>query len=308
MISDGQKRKINIPVRTVVRIELKDANGSQWATADVTERSEHGIGLSLRKPMQPGSAITVRGKLGSNMSEVQRQAKVISCLEQSDGTFQAGLEFLDLNEAGHDQPCPNNPTGETYSRDASQPVPAAQLELDCYEVMQLSPNADSETVERVYRILAQRYHPDNVETGNAEIFIQLTEAYRILGNPEARAGYDAGYRRTKTLQWKIFDQAEAATGREGEKRKREGILELLYAQHLHDPEEAGISIHSLEQFLGCPREHLKVALWYLREKGFIQRTDNGRYSITLAGFEEAEQSCSPQRTPALQLLPPKTQL
>ena len=43
-------------------------------------------------------------------------------------------------------------------------------ELDLYELMQLSPNADGDTIHRVYRVLAQRLHPDNRETGNAAEF------------------------------------------------------------------------------------------------------------------------------------------
>ena len=41
---------------------------------------------------------------------------------------------------------------------------------DHYEAFQLNPNADSETIDRVYRILAKRYHPDNQETGDAAKF------------------------------------------------------------------------------------------------------------------------------------------
>ena len=33
---------------------------------------------------------------------------------------------------------------------------------DYYEVLQVSRNADFETIERVFRLLAKRYHPDNV--------------------------------------------------------------------------------------------------------------------------------------------------
>ena len=37
---------------------------------------------------------------------------------------------------------------------------------DYYEVLQVSPNADLDTIHRVYRLLAQRFHPDNRESGN----------------------------------------------------------------------------------------------------------------------------------------------
>ncbi|MEO7964396.1 MAG: J domain-containing protein, partial [Gemmatimonadaceae bacterium] len=32
---------------------------------------------------------------------------------------------------------------------------------DHYETLQVSPRADQETIERVFRHLAKRYHPDN---------------------------------------------------------------------------------------------------------------------------------------------------
>ncbi|MGR9037200.1 MAG: DnaJ domain-containing protein, partial [Gammaproteobacteria bacterium] len=33
--------------------------------------------------------------------------------------------------------------------------------VDYYEVLEISPNANSETIDRIFRYLAQRYHPDN---------------------------------------------------------------------------------------------------------------------------------------------------
>ena len=64
-------------------------------------------------------------------------------------------------------------------------------EIDLYEVLQVSDTAEPETINRVYRIFAQRYHPDNKETGNDARFREITEAYHILSNPEKRAQYDA---------------------------------------------------------------------------------------------------------------------
>ena len=50
------------------------------------------------------------------------------------------------------------------------------------------------------------------------------------------------------------------------------------------------SREELEDLLGCPREHLECSLWYLRERGWIVRADNGRHSITAPDFDEAEAS------------------
>ena len=68
---------------------------------------------------------------------------------------------------------------------------------DYYEDLQISPNADNENLERVYRLLAKRYHPDNGQTGSVERFDMITQAYQILSKPEKRAAYDAKYEEEK---------------------------------------------------------------------------------------------------------------
>src|SRR5260221_7766509 len=94
------------------------------------------------------------------------------------------------------------------------------------------------------------------------------------------------------MHWTISDQAQAAMGQDAEQRKRHVILGLLYAKTLHDPEQGAMTIFEFEDLLGCPREHLQAALWFLRGKGYIQRSDNGRHTITVLGFEEAEKNPS----------------
>ena len=62
---------------------------------------------------------------------------------------------------------------------------------DYYEFLQISPNADAETIHRVYRFLAARLHPDNNETGHEENFRLLKAAYDVLSDPHRRKEYDA---------------------------------------------------------------------------------------------------------------------
>jgi len=73
----------------------------------------------------------------------------------------------------------------------------------------------TETVERVYRILAKRYHPDNQETGNPTRFAEIHRAYEVLANPVSRAGYDAKYDENRATTWKIFKQDGAAVRQVG---------------------------------------------------------------------------------------------
>lgn len=165
--------------------------------------------------------------------------------------------------------------------------------VDYYEILQISPNAHTETIHRVYRLLAQHYHPDNKETGDVDTFTLVLEAYRTLADPELRAGYDVRHQTAVASKWKIFDQTSAVQGIEGEKHKRMGILSLLCTQRINDPDKPSLNLVELETMLGCPREHLELSLWYLRESGRITRSDNGKYVLTAKGFEALEENTEP---------------
>jgi curved DNA-binding protein CbpA len=179
---------------------------------------------------------------------------------------------------------------------------APQSFSDYYEILQVSPNAQPETIQRVYRLLAQLYHPDNTETGSAELFQQVLEAYRVLSDPEQRARYDVEHNVTSRLKWKIFDQDTAVQGLDSEKRKRMGILSLLCTKRMHQPDQPTLTAAELEQLLGVAREHLEISLWYLRETGRIQRGDSGKYMMTAKGLELLEQESPSQPMSATRLL------
>ena len=50
---------------------------------------------------------------------------------------------------------------------------------DYYEDLQVSSSAEPETIHRVYRLLAQQFHPDNGESGNDARFRLIAEAYQV---------------------------------------------------------------------------------------------------------------------------------
>jgi curved DNA-binding protein CbpA len=158
---------------------------------------------------------------------------------------------------------------------------------DFYEVMQVSPNADFETIERVFRLLAKRYHPDNTVTGHESKFRELLEAYHTLSDPEKRSAYDARNEVMRADRWKSFYQPPAASnGFEADLKLRQGILSILYTARRQNALRPGVGIVHFENLLGCPREAMEFHLWYLKEKGFIQRTDTGEFAITAAGVDE----------------------
>ncbi len=63
---------------------------------------------------------------------------------------------------------------------------------DYYEVLNVSRDADQETIKKAFRQMAVKYHPDK-NPGNKEAedkFKEAATAYEILGNPEKRSQYD----------------------------------------------------------------------------------------------------------------------
>ena len=285
MIKDERRRtKRSASEPRIIRIETKDGLGNaHWVTADLVDCSADGIGALLATPLAAEAIILAHGRFPGSRAGGGLRVRVTWCREQDNSKFRAGLQFLAEAQ-----------TSSSGQRDDASIDPE---DLDCYETLQLSPNADRETVDRVYRILAQRYHPDNTETGNSDVFIRLSKAHRVLSNPELRAGYDARHHSMKQSRWKILDPAAALTRPEAEKQKRRSILGALYNWALQQPESAGPSMRMLEELLGCPYEHLAAALWYLKGKNYICRGDNGRYSITVQGFDEVEEQSSPACSP-----------
>ena len=89
-------------------------------------------------------------------------------------------------------------------------MPRAQTP-DYYEILQISPTAEPETVHKVYRLLAQRCHPDNKETGNDGQFRQLSEAYQVLSDPERRAQYDVTHAALRESRWRLVTNGSHAS-------------------------------------------------------------------------------------------------
>ena len=165
-----------------------------------------------------------------------------------------------------------------------------QKSEDWYEALQISPNADADTIQRVFRLLAQKYHPDNQETGDAARFRQLHDAYLVLNDPEKRAQYDVTHEALRRERWRF-----AATGSpaendfEQEQHMRCVVLEILYNCRRTQPDRPSMSNLDLVQLTGRPREHLEFTIWFLNQKRLIS-TDDSRMYLTADGAEYLEDS------------------
>ena len=170
--------------------------------------------------------------------------------------------------------------------------------VDYYELLQLSPNADAETIERIFRHLAKKYHPDNTEGSDHERFLQIVEAHRTLADPEARAGYDVKYQDYWSRKWKLASEASDNSALRHDQATRERLLTLLYVQRRRNMKNPGLGEYEMARLLRTPPEFVEFHLWYLKAKGWLERLENGQLAITATGVDQAEKeqlALSPDR-------------
>ena len=68
------------------------------------------------------------------------------------------------------------------------------MDKNYYEILEINNNASQEIVEKAYKTLAKKYHPD-LQEGSKKIEYEeklkkINEAYEVLSDPEKRANYD----------------------------------------------------------------------------------------------------------------------
>ncbi len=160
---------------------------------------------------------------------------------------------------------------------------------DYYEFLEISPQATQETIHRVYRYLAARYHPDSAGTGNLEMFAQLTSAYKVLSDPIRRAEYNsqramlkATNRNPMSTSVDFMDQVE------GDLNRRLAVLAILYYRRRMYPSTPEVSLAEIERRMGFPRDYLDFTTWYLTKKRYITRADNADFTLTVEGVDFIE--------------------
>ena len=160
---------------------------------------------------------------------------------------------------------------------------------DYYELLEISPQATQDTIHRVYRYMAARYHPDNLGTGNLEKFTQLTSAYKVLSEPNRRSEYDAQRAtRQPTIRNPMSSTVDFMDQGEGDLNRRLAVLAILYYRRRIYPNSPEVSLPEIEDRMGFPRDYLDFTTWYLAKKRYITRADNSDFTLTVEGVDFIE--------------------
>lgn len=77
-----------------------------------------------------------------------------------------------------------------------------------YDILEVTREADPAVIEKAYRALASKYHPDRAHGSDRENadrrMARLNEAYRVLRDPVSRKRYDATLPRRREHGWDVF--------------------------------------------------------------------------------------------------------
>jgi curved DNA-binding protein len=175
--------------------------------------------------------------------------------------------------------------------------PQQQVARTYYEILMVDPAAHPTIIRYAYRFLAAMFHPDNGETGDAEKFKVLSEAWRTLSDSSKRAAYDAhmgvrahtaaaapGAAPTPGGTTSGMPNIPKAGLAWQEVELRLAILQVLMEARRKKPQSGGASARMLMDCLNVELSEIEYVLWYLREKNMIQRTE-AAFMITIQGVD-----------------------
>lgn len=90
-------------------------------------------------------------------------------------------------------------------------------EKSYYEILGIPPSADVEEIKAAFRNLSMQHHPD--QGGDADKFLEVRDAYKILSEVKSRRNYDA----LLNLTW---DRCEGCSGN-GVRFKQKGFTNRI---------------------------------------------------------------------------------
>ncbi len=161
--------------------------------------------------------------------------------------------------------------------------------VDYYRILEVKPDCDAKNLEAAYRRLAKAYHPDHMETADVDKFNTVVQAYRLLRDASVRAEYDILYNENipaDDAASVMFDEVrieEQAALTDAEAHEK--ILMKLYKKRRENAQNPGVLAFYIQEYLNCSDEIFEFHAWYLKAKGFVERTEQNELAITVEGID-----------------------
>ena len=160
---------------------------------------------------------------------------------------------------------------------------SAQTAVNHYENLQVNPNATSEVIEKMFRFLATKHHPD--QGGDKVQFNKLVSSFEVLRDPNSRANYDAELKQENQEISRLVENSKQAGP---DAAIRHELLCLFYARRRQHVSSPALGAMAIEKALNLSEEVLEFHLWYFKEKGWIARWESGGYAITAEGVDQID--------------------
>lgn len=171
---------------------------------------------------------------------------------------------------------------------ASAASPGTSINGDHQEILRAASAHNPEALERIYRKLAKHYHPDNQQTGSAEEFLRLQEAYSIVSDPrrsQLSLVTDSAFGRGTAEDATAGDVTEILVNGE---QQRMRILVLLFRRKAKNLHNAAVSPLEISAATKTSQEETDFALWYLQSKRAVVCGESSGYEITTEGIDLLE--------------------
>ena len=207
--------------------------------------------------------------------------------QEGDTRFDAEIEIRLGGPAEAPSPSPRQtarslPTNEALGEGLRSEIEERSRCVDgtgLYELLGISPSANSAAIKKAYFQAAKRYHPDSlarlglqdIKAQASEIFSHIARAFEVLSNPSSREDYDAQQRgELSDTSARLLAQSETAY-RKGEILLRMGDFSrahpyLASAVEIWPDDGAYRSALGWVLYKGSPsdptaaREHLQIAV------------------------------------------------
>ena len=164
-------------------------------------------------------------------------------------------------------------------------TPLAGKFQDHYDVLGIDAKADSETLQRAYAELAQKYHPHNPDTGDQEAFDAVNAAYEVLSDPAQRFAFDNLKGVGEDSNCPQFSGTEFFESLGSDAGLRVALLCILYERRKKKPLKPGLPMRYVEAMLNADLDALFFVLWYVKQRGWVSSDDKSNLLITVQGMD-----------------------